>query len=110
MALPVAVFPADVQMSFCPELFTRFRPTRRCLPLQAVAIAGCLFKGFLALWPSKGGGKSQYPIFGSTTGRIAALLLACVASDTALRAPCTASRQRTQKRHMGYFRLPNYRP
>ena len=55
---------------------------------------------------AKGGEKSQYPIFGSTTGRIAALLLACVASHTALRAPCTASRQRTQKRHIGYFRLP----
>ena len=52
MALPVAVFRANVQMSFCPELFTRFRPTRRRLPLQAVAIAGCLFKCFLALWPS----------------------------------------------------------
>ena len=33
----------------------------------------------------KGGGKSQYPIFGSTTGRIAALLLACVARLATLR-------------------------
>ena len=57
--------------------------------------------------PAKGGRKSQYPIFGSTTGRIAALLLACVARHTALRAPCTASRQRTQKRYIGYFRLPS---
>ncbi len=55
---------------------------------------------------AEGGGKNQYPIFGRTTGRIAALLLACVARHTALRAPCTASRQRTQKRHFGYFRLP----
>ena len=42
-------------------------------------------------------------------GRIAALLLACVARHTALRAPCTASRQRTQKRYIGYFRLPYFR-
>ena len=55
---------------------------------------------------SKGGRKSQYPIFGSPCGRIAALLLACMARHTALRAPCTASRQRTQKRYIGYFRLP----
>ena len=54
---------------------------------------------------TKGGRNSQYPIFGSTTGRIAALLLACVARHTALRAPCTASRQRTKKRYIGYFRL-----
>ena len=39
-------------------------------------------------------------------GRIATLLLACVASHTALRAPCTASRKRTQKRYIDYFRLP----
>ena len=51
---------------------------------------------------TKGGRKSQYPIFGSTTGRIAALLLACVARHPALRAPCTASRQRTQKRYIDY--------
>ena len=58
---------------------------------------------------AKGGRKSQYPIYGRTTGRIAALLFACVARHTALRAPCTASRQRTQKRYIGYFRLPNDR-
>ena len=56
---------------------------------------------------AKGGRKSQYPIFGRTTGRIAALLLACVARHTALGAPCTASRQRTQKRYIDHFRLPN---
>ena len=54
----------------------------------------------------KGGGNSQYPIYGRTNGRIAALLLACVARHTALRAPCTASRQHSQKRYIGYFRLP----
>ena len=58
----------------------------------------------------KGGGNSQYPIYGRTicniSGRIAALLLACVARHTALRAPCTASRQHSQKRYIGYFRLP----
>ena len=55
---------------------------------------------------TKGGRKSQYPIFGRACGRIAALLLACVARHTALRAPCTASRKRTQKRYIDYFRLP----
>ena len=54
----------------------------------------------------KGGRKSQYPIFGRPCGRIAALLLACVVRHTALRAPCTASRKRTQKRYFDYFRLP----
>ena len=42
---------------------------------------------------SKGGGNSQYAIYGRTncnmSGRIAALLFACVARHTALRAPCT---------------------
>ena len=56
---------------------------------------------------AKGGRKSQYPIFGRPCGRIAALLLARVARHTALRAPCTASRKRTQKRYIDYFRLPN---
>ena len=55
---------------------------------------------------TKGGRKSQYPIFGRPCGRIAALLLTCVARHTALRAPCTASRQRTQKRYIDHFRLP----
>ena len=59
----------------------------------------------LALWPAQvfllGLG-----VIGRPCGRIAALLLACVARHTALRAPCTASRQRTQKRYIGYFRLP----
>ena len=82
--------------------------------------AFCFFHSFVAIklvasyarlhWAVgiKGGGKSQYPIFDRTTGRIAALLLACVARHTALRAPCTASRQRTQKRYIGYFRLPKH--
>ena len=44
--------------------------------------------------------------FGGTGGRIASLLLACVASHTALGAPGTASRQHRQKRDFANFRLP----
>jgi large repetitive protein len=56
---------------------------------------------------TKGCGKCKSPIFNGTGGRIASLLLACVAGHTALVAPSTASLQHRQKRHFYNFRIPN---